>query len=615
MYGIIAGLQVFTSQSMVVTCVPSKTVTLGPKDPAFVTPLIKNLLNKRNRMRRTGNVDAADKLAEKINCLIADFRSKQFIKMKNANSKQLWAAVKGKSSLGCDSSNYNNILSSPDLVNQFYATVATASDYNLAEIINMREILALDDYDAVSTISFNELDIEPLLRRMKNTAPGYDNVPCWVFKSCSYELAGIVASIITQSLRTGTVPVTWLTAIVTPVPKVPIPKCIADFRPISVTPLLSRLTERLLVRDWFGPALAKIDLQDQYAFKPTGSTNCALIDCFDFVTSMLECNNYVRCLLIDFSKAFDVVDHAVIIRKLKVLDLSASLKNWIISFLTGRSQITKIFGCFSGALEINRGIVQGSGIGPSLYILLESDLHPISANNHMFKFADDTNLLVPEHTDVTLQDEFANVIEWARRNKMVINFSKTKEIVFRRPHPSKFSILPTFSDIEMVRQVKLLGVLISDTLSFESYVNALLSSCSQRFYLLKTLRDGGMPIRQLNVVYSALIIGRIFYCLSAWGGFLNSEQAGRINALLKRAVKYRFTDTIYDFDGMLLHADCKLFKNIQCENHSLNHCLPASSTNDICQRLRKRRHNYVLPLCHYQLYRSSFFARCLYAFL
>jgi hypothetical protein len=236
-------------------------------------------------MRRTGNVDAADKLAEKINCLIADFRSKQFIKMKNANSKQLWAAVKGKSSLGCDSSNYNNILSSPDLVNQFYATVATASDYNLAEIINMREILALDDYDAVSTISFNELDIEPLLRRMKNTAPGYDNVPCWVFKSCSYELAGIVASIITQSLRTGTVPVTWLTAIVTPVPKVPIPKCIADFRPISVTPLLSRLTERLLVRDWFGPALAKIDLQDQYAFKPTGSTNCALIDCFDYVTS------------------------------------------------------------------------------------------------------------------------------------------------------------------------------------------------------------------------------------------------------------------------------------------------------------------------------------------
>jgi hypothetical protein len=176
-------------------------------------------------------------------------------------------------------------------------------------------------------------------------------------------------------------------------------------------------------------------------------------------------------------------------------------------------------------------------------------------------------------------------------------------------------ILPTFSDIEMVRQVKLLGVLISDTLSFESYVNALLSSCSQRFYLLKILRDGGMPIRQLNVVYSALIIGRIFYCFSAWGGFLNSEQAGRINALLKRAVKYRFTDTIYDFDGMLLHADCKLFKNIQCENHSLNHCLPASSTNDICQRLRKRRHNYVLPLCHYQLYRNSFFARCLYAFL
>jgi hypothetical protein len=328
---------------------------------------------------------------------------------------------------------------------------------------------------------------------------------------------------------------------------------------------------------------------------------------------MLESNSYVRCLLIDFSKAFDVVDHAIIIRKLNLLGLPPSIKNWIISFLTGRSQITKVLNCFSCPLYINRSIVQGSGIGPSLYILLESDLHPISVVNHIFKFADDTNLLVPEHTDVTMCDEFANVIDWARRNKMLINFSKTKEIVFRRPHPGNFSILPTFPDIEMVRQTRLLGVLFTDALSFENYVNFLLSSCSQRFYLLKNLRDGGMPLRQLNIVFSSLVVNRISYCLSAWGGFLNSEQIGRINALFRRAVKYGFTESVYDFGGLLLHADFKLFKNIQCESHCLNRSLPA--TNLECQRLRERRHNYILPLCHHYLYRNSFLPRCLYAFL
>jgi hypothetical protein len=112
--------------------------------------------------------------------------------------------------------------------------------------------------------------------------------------------------------------------------------------------------------------------------------NCALIDCFDYVTRMLECNNYVLCLLIDFPKAFDVVDHAIIIGKLKLLEWPASMKNKTIYFLTGRSQITKVLGCFSGVLEINRCIVKGSGIGPSLYNIFESGLHPVSASNQMF---------------------------------------------------------------------------------------------------------------------------------------------------------------------------------------------------------------------------------------
>ena len=136
-------------------------------------------------------------------------------------------------------------------------------------------------------------------------------------------------------------------------------------------------------------------------------------------------------------------------------------------------------------------IVQGSGLGPSMYVLMECNLHTLCVNNVIFKFADDTSLLVPENSDVPMQDEFAHVQEWARSNKMIINLAKTKEIVFHRPHPNRFTLHPSFSEIEIVREAKLLGITLSCSLSFEKHLQEILSCCSKRFYLLKSLREGG----------------------------------------------------------------------------------------------------------------------------
>ena len=89
----------------------------------------------------------------------------------------------------------------------------------------------------------NGYELEPVLRRLKNTAPGCDGIPVWVYRNCSFELANVIADIFNCSFRTGMVPVSWLTAIVTPVPKVSHPTSLSDFRPISVTPILSRIAE------------------------------------------------------------------------------------------------------------------------------------------------------------------------------------------------------------------------------------------------------------------------------------------------------------------------------------------------------------------------------------
>ena len=120
---------------------------------------------------------------------------------------------------------------------------------------------------------------------------------------------------------------------------------------------------------------------------------------------------------------------------------------------------------------------------------MASDLHSISEMNLLFNYADDTNLLVPENTDVELADEFCHVREWADRNRMVINLDKTKEIVLHRPHPSRLSLPELLEGIEQVQSVKLLGVVFQSTFSFVDHVDCILKICSQRIFLLKQLRD------------------------------------------------------------------------------------------------------------------------------
>jgi len=110
--------------------------------------------------------------------------------------------------------------------------------------------------------------------------------------------------------------------------------------------------------------------------------------------------------MIEFAKAFDVVDHAILLGKLQTLGIEQFAINWIVSFLSNRSHICTIDRSYSIPLPINQGIVQGSRLVPFLYLVMESDLNALSVFNLIFKYADDTNLLVPENTDFSLSVEY-----------------------------------------------------------------------------------------------------------------------------------------------------------------------------------------------------------------
>ena len=178
--------------------------------------------------------------------------------------------------------------------------------------------------------------------------------------------------------------------------------------------------------------------------------------------------------------------------------------------------------------------------------------------------------MLTENTDVDAKNELKHVMQWATDNRMIVNLSKSKEVVFHRPKPSK-AIMPTsLSTIERVVMCKLLGVTIDCNLSFSEHVNFVLRQCSQRMYVLRSLQRRGLRAASLEVVFNAVILSRLIYAVSAWGGFISRHDKSRVDKLLGRAKKYNYCAKMSTFDELLAKADAVLFRKAQSSTHCLS---------------------------------------------
>ena len=155
--------------------------------------------------------------------------------------------------------------------------------------------------------------------------------------------------------------------------------------------------------------------QDQFAFRPTGSTTASLIYLIHSISSLLQYNQHVHVISFDFSKAFDF------------------LYNWLVSFFTDRAHCTKLGGIISSVHDINASVIQGSGLGPISFVYNASDLHPLNSANKICKYADDFYLIVPSSHSHTIPAELRNIEKWARVNNLKLNKSKSHEMIVRKP--------------------------------------------------------------------------------------------------------------------------------------------------------------------------------------
>lgn len=242
---------------------------------------------------------------------------------------------------------------------------------------------------------------------------------------------------------------------------------------------------------------------------------------------------------------------------------------------------------------------------------MESDLRTLSVMNKLCKYADDTSLIVPSDTDVCVLEEMSNVKNWADKNKMIINFKKTTEIVFRRPNPRLCIDVTPLDLIKQVENVKLLGVIIDNKLCFNEHVLSMLKLCNQRMYLLKLLRGQGLPSKHLNTIFHGLVLSKISYAISCWGGFVNAQLISKINSMLSRCFKYGYCKQVYKFEDLLHKADSKLFHSMQSTTHCIHALLPNQRP---LATLRMQGHPYELPRYNYETFRKSFLPRCLFNF-
>ena len=327
---------------------------------------------------------------------------------------------------------------------------------------------------------------------------------------------------------------------------------------------------------------------------------------------MLESNDFVRCLFVDVSKAFDSINHALLFEKLSKLPLQSNVLAWIMNFLSGRTQAVCHDGVMSDFIEISQSIVQGSGVGPVLFIIYASDLRTLSVQNVVIKFADDTTLISPACSDVDISQEFDHLYSWSLQNKLAVNISKTKELIFRRPRLSLLVLPPKIPFIERVEVFKLLGVLFSSKNSMNEHVNFILSVVNQRFYLLAQLKKQGLSMPALNAIFQALVMSRIKYALPSFAGFLSATNCSRINAILKKARRWGITDLCFDSHDIIHSMDCDTFKRMQASDHCLHYLLPPINSILDMHGLRPRGHSFTLPSYKKALFKNSFIMRALY---
>ena len=374
-------------------------------------------------------------------------------------------------------------------------------------------------------IEFTGENIAESIREITNgSSPGPDGVPPVLLKNCLEKLIEPISKLWKKSLETGEIPKTMKRGAITPIYKGGDRYEAKNYRPVALTSHIIKVFERIITSR-LTSYLEREGLMnsEQHGFRRYRSCTSQLIQHHQDILDALGEGHSFDTVYLDFAKAFDKVDHGILLRKLHTLGVGGPVLRWVHNFLTNRECAVVVEGCTSSYRGVKSGVPQGSVLGPLLFLVHISDINQSSSHTTVRSFADDTRVgaVISKSEDIAnMQIDLDNIYLWALNNNMEFNEAKFEHMLYGS------SIIqfrnyraPDGSEIEKPGNVRDLGVIMSTTMKFDEQLVEVVKKARQMARWAMRVFET-RSVKPMLILFKAMIIPLLEYCCILWSPHL-----------------------------------------------------------------------------------------------
>jgi hypothetical protein len=480
-----------------------------------------------------------------------------FLRLRN-NMRKSWDVIKEvmhiqrtsnpKIALMIDNKETSDPLEVANAFNSFFSKVGP----NLASKIPRcdRDPLSYIPYRRMTsmfTTPTDSTEISDIIKSLNDSAAGPDGISSEIIKRSLQFTVPPLTHIVNLSLQQGVFPDEMKVAKVIPLFKSGDKTSVNNYRPISLLPVFSKILEKSMANRLSQYLSENYILHpQQFGFRPKHTTSMAINILVDRISLALDSNKAFAGVALDFRKAFDTVDHSILLRKLGHYGIRGAPLKWFESYLSNRHQFVQLLNSKSTLQSIECGVPQGSIIGPILFLLYINDL-PQATSLFSIMFADDSNVFTEGTSTAecleTLNKELVLLTSWIHSNKLSLNVEKSHLIVFSKARnpPNDAMVFLDGKQLTQVHSIKFLGVFIDDKLSWQQHINYIRGKLSRTIGILSRAK---ILLNQstLRNIYFAFTHPYLTYCIDAWGQ-CSVQLFQSVFRLQKRAIRILTTST------------------------------------------------------------------------
>lgn len=368
-----------------------------------------------------------------------------------------------------------------------------------------------------------EHDILEAINKLKcGKAMGHDNVPAYILKGCKDILVQPLCYLFNLALKTNTFPDVLKESRISPVYKSGPINEIGNYRPIAILTNIAKTFESIIYKYIYNAVKNKISI-NQYGFQQQKSACGNLINFVQNTSEALSRNHQVDAIYTDFAKAFDKVDHQVILSKLSSFSLSTSLIKLIASYLSNRKQYVSVNNFKSVEYIATSGVPQGSNLGPLLFLMFINDVVDAVDECKILLFADDIKLFkeVSSIDDcVKLQLSLDKLYQWSNSNKLPFNVDKCKTMTFAYvKNPILYNYSMNNANLQRVNDTTDLGIKFDVKLSFSHHMEDIVSKSYRNLgFILRNCRQFQSK-RTLLILFNSFVRSKLEYCSIVWNPY------------------------------------------------------------------------------------------------